>query len=121
MKVFISAELATKRPIENQTRTTALHELLKVRGFNFVDCLGVYQGHKELSFCVTVNKEDLARLHAIANMFRQACILVVDESKAYLLFNNGTEQVLGKGLVEVNKNNLKGDYTKIENKYYKVK
>jgi hypothetical protein len=124
MKVFISAELTSKRPIENQTRTTALHALLQARGFNFVDCLGVYQGHKELSFCVTAkSSNDLVKLHNIANMFGQACILVVnaENCKCYLVFSNGSRQDVGTKFVEVNKDDLKGDYTKIDDKYYKVK
>lgn len=124
MIIFISAEKSNKRPIENQTRTKALHSLLQARNYDFTDCLGVYQGHKELSFLVNIEtKAELKSIHGIAKMFDQDCILVVDNHNevAYLLNNNGSKQIIGKGLVEVNKDNLIGDYTKINNQYFQIK
>lgn len=120
--IILSAEQDGLCPVENQHRTRILKHCLEDCNLSFGESVGVYKGREEASFVVIINND--AEKQALQDFafknFNQESVLYQDANQeAYLIFNDGTEQRLGR-LEEVSRETaLKHDaFTHFNDKYY---
>ena len=97
--IILSAELAGLSKDANEKRTNTLKNCLTDCNLTFNEGIGVYKGKEEVSFVVIPNNEDeIQALEDFAFLnFNQESYLYQDANQeAYLVFNNGTHQQLGR-------------------------
>lgn len=131
LKMNISKQVvilsATKNgdSVENTNfRTKTLRGVLGDLRLPFSEATGVYKGQTETSFVVVVTDNfDIDTLKGLAfKNFDQESILVQDSNQeAYLIFNNGTTQNLGR-LEQVSEEQAKelDNYTILNGNFYAV-
>ena len=112
MRVFISAFRTEFDIKENMERHKFLGTLLVE--YNWQEIEGCYGGVKELSYMVQTR--DIEGLLAMARVFNQDCILVVD-GLAKLLYPCGKVEAIGV-MREID--GPIGDYSKVGDRFYSV-
>jgi len=123
--IILSAELSDKTFESNRQRTETLKHCLEDCNINFKEGVGVYKGKEEVCF-VTVPKNDdeIQSIKEFAFLnFNQEAVLETDaNSEAYLVFQNGTEERIGR-LTNVPKNEaiVQDNYTILNGEYFITK
>jgi hypothetical protein len=111
--------------VENTNfRTKTLRGILGDLRLPFSEATGVYKGQTETSFVVVISDNfDIDTLKAVAfKNFDQESILVQDANQeAYLIFNDGTTQNLGR-LEQVSEEQARklDNYTILNNNFYAI-
>ena len=124
-QVVILSATKTGDSVENTNfRTKTLRGVLGDLRLPFSEATGVYKGQTETSFVVVVTDNfDIDTLKGLAfKNFDQESILVQDSNQeAYLIFNNGTTQNLGR-LEQVSEEQAKelDNYTILNGNFYAV-
>lgn len=120
--VILSAETLNATVEGNRQRTETLRGCLQDCNMNFSQAVGVYKGKEETSFVVVVrDEEEIEALKGFAFLnFNQESILLQDANQeAYLVFNDGETQRLGR-LEQVSKEvaTKEDAYTILNGQYY---
>jgi len=124
-QVVILSATKTGDSVENTNfRTKTLRGVLGDLRLPFSEATGVYKGQTETSFVVVVTDNfDIDTLKGLAfKNFDQESILVQDSNQeAYLIFNNGITQNLGR-LEQVSEEQAKelDNYTILNGNFYAV-
>lgn len=109
--VFLSAWLNDETDTVNAIRTATMKAEI---GIDLIECVGVYQGHMESSFGVTLHNHNFKGLLNLARRFKQESILYRDESNECFLVYCDDERVehIGKwSRVTKEQAERLGDYT----------
>lgn len=120
--IILSAELTTETTGENNRRTNNLRASLNDVGITFNEATGHYKNTQEASFvCLPKNAAEIETLKDFAfKNFKQESILFQDSNgQAYLIFEDKTEQNIGK-LKQVNPKFIEQleNYTVMNNRVY---
>lgn len=120
--IIISAERSDCGAVENDQRTRILKGCVTDINLPFSEALGVYKGKEEISLVVLVkNQHDIDALKGFAfKNFDQESILYTDaNSEAYLFFNDGKTEQLGRLLQVPKEQAIKQDnFTILNDEYY---
>ena len=120
--IILSAELTTETTGENNRRTNNLRASLNDVGITFNEATGHYKNTQETSFvCLPKNAAEIETLKDFAfKNFKQESVLFQDSNgQAYLIFEDKTEQNIGK-LKQVNPKFIEQleNYTIMNNRVY---
>lgn len=120
--IILSAELSGLSKEANEKRTNTLRNILEDCNLTFNDSIGVYKGKEEKSFVVLPNNDEEIqgiKEFAFLNFDQESYLYQDSNQEAYLVFNNGTHQQLGR-LSEVPQAIAQAEenYTILNGKYY---